>query len=72
MARLRVLSWLAVAITVGLLLVWLPACGSDDGGEPGGQTETTETTETHTTETETTETETTHTETTETETTEGH
>jgi hypothetical protein len=42
MARLRLLSWLALALTVGLLLVVLPACGGDDNGEPG-QTETTET-----------------------------
>jgi len=49
MARLRLLSWLALALTVGLLLVSLPACGGDDNGEPGqtGTTETTETTEDH-------------------------
>jgi hypothetical protein len=45
MAGFRLLSWLALAVTVGLLLVALPACGGDDDGEPG-QTETTETTET--------------------------
>jgi hypothetical protein len=43
MARFRLLSWLALALTVGLLLVALPACGGDDNGEPG-ETETTETT----------------------------
>ena len=49
MARFRLLSWLALALTVGVLLVALPACGGDDNGEPG-QTGTTETTETETTE----------------------
>ena len=58
MARLRLMFRLALALIVAVLLVTLPACGSDDGGNtPGGtQTETTETkTETTETKTETTE-----------------
>jgi hypothetical protein len=49
MARYRLLSWLALALTVGMILFALPACGGDDDEGPG-QTGTTETTETKTTE----------------------
>jgi hypothetical protein len=45
MVRLRLLSRLALVLTVGVLLISLPACGGDDDDGGNGPAETTETTE---------------------------